>query len=119
MQTDKSVNKEELPVEEKVITGAEKRAALLAARKKNLQRQKRGKLPRSLRQETSVYWESVMPSHYGKKKPMKGKKRKNGKKQRKGLTAAQKKLPKKLQQAILRRLRRGQIQKNLQGQESA
>ena len=34
MQTDKSVNKEELPVEEKVITGAEKRAALLAARKK-------------------------------------------------------------------------------------
>ena len=43
MQTDKSVNKEELPVEEKVITGAEKRAALLAARKKNLQRQKRGK----------------------------------------------------------------------------
>ena len=49
MQTDKSVNKEELPVEEKVITGAEKRAALLAARKKNLQRQKRGKFPRSLR----------------------------------------------------------------------
>lgn len=48
-----------------------------------------------------------MPRHYGKKKPMKGKKRKNGKKKRKGLTAAQKKLPKKLQQAILRRLRRG------------
>ena len=108
MQTDKSVNKEELPVEEKVITGAEKRAALLAARKKNLQRQKRGKLPRSLRYETSVYWESVMPHHYGKKKPMKGKKRRNGKKKkRKGLTAAQKKLPKKLPQAILRRLRRG------------
>ena len=119
MQTDKSVNKEELPVEEKVITGAEKRAALLAARKKNLQRQKRGKLPRSLRQETSVYWESVMPYHRGKKKPMKGKKRKNGKKKKKGLTAAQKKLPKKLQQAILRRLRRGQIQKNLQRQKSA
>ena len=49
MQTDKSVNKEELPVEEKVITGAEKRAALLAARKKNLARQKGGILRRSLR----------------------------------------------------------------------
>tara|TARA_B100000214_G_scaffold169149_1_gene121542 strand:+ start:6194 stop:6340 length:147 start_codon:yes stop_codon:yes gene_type:complete len=48
-----------------------------------------------------------MPYHRGKKKPMKGKKRKNGKKKKKGLTAAQKKLPKKLQQAILRRLRRG------------
>tara|TARA_Y100001973_G_scaffold104795_1_gene175716 strand:+ start:52 stop:252 length:201 start_codon:yes stop_codon:yes gene_type:complete len=49
MQTDKSINQEEQAVEEKVITAAEKRAAMLAARKKNLQRQKRGKLPRSLR----------------------------------------------------------------------
>tara|TARA_Y100001970_G_scaffold192328_1_gene233739 strand:- start:236 stop:400 length:165 start_codon:yes stop_codon:yes gene_type:complete len=44
---------------------------------------------------------------YGKRRgrPMKSKKRKNGKKKRKGLTAAQKRLPKKLQQAILRKLR--------------
>ena len=42
MQTDKSVNKEELPVEEKVITGAEKRAALLAARKRIYSDKKEG-----------------------------------------------------------------------------
>ena len=30
MQTDKSVNKEELPVEEKVITGAEKLGSIVS-----------------------------------------------------------------------------------------
>ena len=51
-----------------------------------------------------------MPYHYkpkkGKKKKKNGKK-KRGMKRRKGLTAAQKKLPKKLQQAILKRQRGG------------
>ena len=50
-----------------------------------------------------------MPYHHGKgkKKKKNGKKKRGGMKKRKGLTAAQKKLPKKLQQAILRKLRRG------------
>lgn len=49
-----------------------------------------------------------MPYHHGKgKKKKKNGKKKRGMKKRKGLTAAQKKLPKKLQQAILRKLRRG------------
>jgi hypothetical protein len=47
-----------------------------------------------------------MPGHYGKgkkkKKPMKGKKKKSM-----GLSAKQKKLPKALQMAILRKKRRG------------
>ena len=42
-----------------------------------------------------------MPSHYGKKKPMGKKPKKNGKKKRKGLTAKQKKLPPALRAAIL------------------
>tara|TARA_B100000424_G_scaffold270365_1_gene269506 strand:+ start:4029 stop:4178 length:150 start_codon:yes stop_codon:yes gene_type:complete len=49
-----------------------------------------------------------MPYHHGKgKKKKKNGKKKRGMKKRKGLTAAQKKLPKKLQQAILRKQRRG------------
>ena len=49
-----------------------------------------------------------MPYHHGKgKKKKKNGKKKRGMKKRNGLTAAQKKLPKKLQQAILRKLRRG------------
>jgi len=46
-----------------------------------------------------------MPGHYGKKKPMKGKKRGGKKKKSMGLTAKQKKLPKALQMAILRKKR--------------
>tara|TARA_B100001057_G_scaffold63085_1_gene56586 strand:- start:572 stop:706 length:135 start_codon:yes stop_codon:yes gene_type:complete len=41
-----------------------------------------------------------MPSHYGKKKPMKKKPKK-----KKGLTAKQKKLPPALQKAILKKMR--------------
>ena len=48
-----------------------------------------------------------MPSHYGKKKPMKGKKRNGKKKRSMGLTAKQKKLPMALQRAILRRKKKG------------
>tara|TARA_A100001201_G_C4087775_1_gene201089 strand:+ start:1169 stop:1315 length:147 start_codon:yes stop_codon:yes gene_type:complete len=48
-----------------------------------------------------------MPYHSGKKKKKKNGKKKRGMKKRKGLTAAQKRLPKKLQQAILRKQRRG------------
>jgi|TARA_B100002019_G_scaffold196740_1_gene170392 hypothetical protein len=50
-----------------------------------------------------------MPGHYGhgKKKPAKGKKRGGKKKKSMGLTAKQKKLPKALQMAILRKKRRG------------
>ena len=46
-----------------------------------------------------------MPYHTGKKKEKKNGKKKRGMMKRKGLTAAQKRLPKKLQQAILRRQR--------------
>ena len=49
-----------------------------------------------------------MPGHYGhgKKKPMKGKKKRSGKKKKSmGLTAKQKKLPMALQRAILRKKR--------------
>jgi hypothetical protein len=47
-----------------------------------------------------------MPGHYGKKKPMKGKKKRGAKKKKSmGLTAKQKKLPKALQMAILRKKR--------------
>lgn len=46
-----------------------------------------------------------MPGHYGKKKPMKGKKKRGAKKKSMGLTAKQKKLPKALQMAILRKKR--------------
>ena len=46
-----------------------------------------------------------MTYHTGKKKKKKNVKKKSGIKKRKGLTAAQKRLPKKLQQAILRRQR--------------
>ena len=48
-----------------------------------------------------------MPGHYGKKKPMGKKPKKNGKKQRKGLTAMQKKLPPALRAAILKKQRGG------------
>ena len=48
-----------------------------------------------------------MPSHYGKKKPMGKKPKKNGKKKRKGLTAKQKILPPALQKAILKKMRSG------------
>ena len=48
-----------------------------------------------------------MPSHYGKKKPMGKKPKKNGKKKRKGLTAKQKKLPHALRAAILKKQRGG------------
>ena len=48
-----------------------------------------------------------MPGHYGhgKKKPAKSKKRGGKKKKSMGLTAKQKKLPKALQMAILRKKR--------------
>jgi len=48
-----------------------------------------------------------MPAHYGKKKPAKKKPAKRGKKKSMGLTAKQKKLPKALQMAILRKKRKG------------
>lgn len=48
-----------------------------------------------------------MPGHYGQGKK-RGKKKKGGKKKKSmGLTAKQKKLPKALQMAILRKKRRG------------
>lgn len=48
-----------------------------------------------------------MPAHYGKKKPAKKKPAKRSKKKSMGLTAKQKKLPKALQMAILRKKRKG------------